>query len=267
MKYEMLKNKKHADLNLDVCGIDKNLKPGISYGPVIRENYVIECCSAGYGSVIINGKEFPLKSGDCYILLPGDTIIHKADKVYPREGVWCGVSGINIGSYLKTIGITSEQPFVKKEAFDIIYKHICAIIEINSETDAGAELRKNSHLHMIFGQLLRLSKKEESQGAYIRKALNYIEMHYNQNISVSDIATELGLERCYFSTLFKNSTGKTPHAYLTEIRIKKACMLLESSEFSIADISQAVGIESVNFSRVFKKHTGKLPNEYKKSIG
>ena len=267
MKYEILKNKKHADLNLDICGVDKDLELGICYGPVIRENYIIECCTAGYGSVIINGKEFKFKARDCYILLPGDTIIHTNDKTHSREGVWCGISGINIGSYLKTIGITSKQPFVKKEAFDIVYEHINAIIKINSETDAGAELRKNSHLHMIFGELLRLSKKEESQGTYIRKALNYMEMHYNQPLTVTDIASELGLERCYFSTLFKNSTGKTPHAYLSEIRIKKACMLFESGDFSISEVSQAVGIEIVNFSRVFKKHTGKLPNEYKKSIG
>ena len=89
-------------------------------------------------------------------------------------------------------------------------------------------------------------------------------MYYGLNITIPDLAKEVGLERSYFSTLFKAKTGKTPHAFLTELRIKKACMLIEMNTMPINEISTAVGIEPVNFSRVFKKITGVLPGQYKK---
>ena len=264
MKYEHIKDKKQADLNFYCCNRDKDLKPGVRYGPVIRDSYIIECCTDGYGSVIINGKEFIIKPRDCIILFPGDTIIHTADYQKPREGVWCSVGGIKIASYLKRAGITSEQPFAPSEAFEGITEQIENMLEIDDDTDPGAELRRNGYIHLLFSEILRHTKRIDESSLYIQRAINYMEMNYISPITVPEIAKEIGLERCYFSTLFKSRLGKTPHAFLTEIRIKKACMLIESSDIPIREIAEAVGIEPVNFSRVFKKYTGKLPNEYKK---
>ena len=44
-------------------GRDDDLNPGDTYGPVIRDCYIIECCTGGYGSLIIGEKEFELKEG------------------------------------------------------------------------------------------------------------------------------------------------------------------------------------------------------------
>ena len=65
-------------------------------------------------------------------------------------------------------------------------------------------------------------------------------------------------------TLFKKKTGKTPHAYLSELRIKKSCALLSDSNLSISETARAVGIDPVCFARVFKKYTGTVPGNYKK---
>ena len=264
MKYEHIKEKKQADLNFYSCVEDKNLEPGVRYGPVIRDVYIVECCTDGYGSVIINGTEFDIKPRDCIVLFPGDTIIHTADFKKPREGVWCGIGGMKISSYLKLANITSNQPYAPKEAFDRIVEQIRIMIEINNCEDPGAELRKSGCIHNLFGEILRYSKSSDDKGRYIQKAISIMEMKYSEKISVPDIAFELSLERCYFSTLFKEKTGKTPHEFLTELRIKKACILIENSEMPINEIAQAVGIEPVNFSRVFKKYVNKLPSEYKK---
>ena len=93
-----------------------------------------------------------------------------------------------------------------------------------------------------------------------------MEMRYAEDLSVNDIATELGLERCYFSTLFKKKTGKTPHAYLNELRIKKACALLTDGNLSISETARAVGIDPVCFARVFKRQMGTVPGKYKPDL-
>jgi len=263
MKYEKYGNSKQADLNLYICGVDENLPPGIKYGPVIRDSYIIECCTDGYGSVIINGKEFPIKPRDCFILKPGDVIIHTADTVKPRCGVWCGVKGIKISNYLSALGITSEQPYAPPEAFDSVVEQLRKMCSMIDDNDAGADLRRQSCCHALFGELMRYTNQSSDPLSYVQKALAVMEMRYASNISVNDIATELGLERCYFSTLFKKNTGKGPHQYLNELRIKKACALLTDGNLSISETARAVGIDPVCFARVFKQQTGILPGKYK----
>ena len=264
MKYEKYGNSKQADLNLYICGMDENLPPGIKYGPVIRDSYIIECCTSGYGSVIINGREFMLKPRDCFVLIPGDVIIHTADTVHPRSGVWCGVKGIKISNYLSALGITSDQPFAPPEAFDGVVAQLNKMCSMIDDNDAGADLRRQSCCHALFGELMRYTNQSADTGSYIQRAFAIMEMRYAEELSVNDIATELGLERCYFSTLFKKKTGKTPHAYLSELRIKKSCALLLDSDLSISETARAVGIDPICFARVFKKQMGIVPGRYKK---
>lgn len=266
MKYEFFGKYKQTDLNLYICDKDENLKPGVRYGPVIRDLYIIECCTGGYGAAIINGKEFPVKNGDCIILLPGDVIIHVADDKEPRRGVWCGINGMKTASYVKMLGINSDAPYAPSQAFGKITKHINKLIEMKSQNDAGADLRRSAQIHMMFGEMLRYVKKHPDNNEYVQKAINIMETKYQENLNVSVIAKELCIERCYFSTVFKQSTGKTPYSYLNEMRIKKACTLIDMGGLSIKEIATATGIEPVNFSRVFKKYTGKLPLEYKNRI-
>ena len=84
MLYEYLAKEQKEEPSVCHCGVDENLKCGEKYGPVIRDIFIVECCSGGYGSVIINNKEFFLKEGDCFFLFPKDTVIHTADNVLPR---------------------------------------------------------------------------------------------------------------------------------------------------------------------------------------
>ncbi len=265
MLYEKLNTGNGGDMELYLCARDDNLAPGVRYGPVIRDIYIVECCTGGYGSVIINGTEFPIKSGDCYILFPGDIIVHTASEKEPRRGVWCAVDGIRIASYLKRAGITSCQPFAPKEAFQGITRQIDKMIDLKSDADSGANLRRQSCVYGLFGELLRYSKPASDTDSYIEKALHVIEAKYDRIESVSEIASDIGLERSYFSTLFKAATGASPYRYLSDVRIKKACAIMASGRCKISGVAKAVGIPPENFSRIFKRYTGKTPVEYMKS--
>lgn len=99
------------------CEKEYNLLPGERYGPIIRNVYIIECCVEGYGSVTVNNKEFPVTPGDCYILLPGDTVSYTADLTEPRKGYWCAIDGMDLGFIFKKAGISSNSPFAPKELF------------------------------------------------------------------------------------------------------------------------------------------------------
>ena len=245
-------------------GSDHDLQPGARYGPVIRNIYIIECCTGGFGSIIINGRTFPIKAGDCYVMLPGDAIIQTADEVMPRRGYWCVADGARIGHYLAMAGISSDAPFAPPEAFDAIAGQLELLYQMREENDPGADLRRSACMYTIFGELLRGKTAAMDRGHIVRKAVSIMEARYNQPLTVEQIAGDVGLDRCYFSTLFKAETGTSPHCYLTGLRLEKACMLMEHEECTVAEAAISVGLDPENFARLFRRYMGVTPGEYRK---
>ena len=244
------------------CEKEENLLPGQQYGPIIREVYIIECCTEGFGSVIINGREFAVGPGDCYILLPGDTVTHTANQKDPRCGYWCALDGLDLGRYFKEAGISSETPFAPKEAFGELCGWVKKMVSEWGSGDGGEQLRETACIYGFLGELLR---KRSSSGAddWAERALGLMEAMFHEPLSVEVIAREVGLERSYFSVMFKEKTGMSPHRYLTSLRIRKACALMDGEHCSVAEAAAAVGLDPRNFARLFKKETGKTPLEYK----
>lgn len=265
MKYDRFLKKQSDTPTLCFVARDENLTPGVTYGPVIRDVYIVECCTEGYGSVIINGNEFSVSPGDCYILLPGDTIIHTADKVNARSGVWCAFSGLDVGRCLARAGIDSNNPYVPKTAFKKITDIIEKMLAVKSQNDMGADLYRTACIYEMLSVLLEGHSVSDTD-SIINKAIGVIEAQYFTKLTVADVADAVGLERSYFSTLFKQKTGLSPHGYIIKFRIQKACIMLKRGDGSVASVAEAVGIDPQNFSRIFKKETGFSPLNYKKSV-
>ena len=266
MLYERFINEKRDEPMLYYCDRDDRITPGARYGPVIRDIYIVECCTAGYGSVIINNKEFPVGPGDCFILFPGDTIIHTADVKEPRCGVWCAIDGLQVSRAVTAAGITSDAPFAPRHLFSEITKSVDAMVKMRNDTDPGADLRRTGLVYSIIGALMRCGSVTRAD-AWVQKAIGIMETQYHTELPVAKIAEECALERTYFSTLFKSRTGKSPYAYLTEIRIKKACVLMKENGMTVSDAAGSVGLDARNFARLFKRITGKTPMDFIKKRG
>ena len=184
------------------------------YNILIRNIYIIECCTEGLGTVEVNGRVFPVQAGDCYILLPGDTVVHTADPVTPRRGYWCAMDGLRAGRYLSMAGIRSDAPFAPPEAFELIAGQLEQLFRMREESDPGADLRRSACMYAIFGELLRRREAAVDRDSMIKKAVSIMEARYDQPLTVEELASDVGLERCYFSTLFKAGAGSSPHQYL-----------------------------------------------------
>ena len=244
------------------CGRDENLEPGATFGPVIRDVYVIECCFSGYGGVVINGKEYAVRPGDAYFLMPGDVVLHTADVEEPRTGVWCFVDGLQVGRALSEAGISTESPFAQPCVFKEIYREVEEIVSLEHDDSIGADFRRTACIYRILAALHKDHKKNDSY-SLITKSIGMMETQYDTHLTVDSLAAAVGLERSYFSVLFKKSTGCSPHEYLSKLRVKKACTLIREYDYPISQVAEKVGLDTANFARTFKKMTGKTPREYK----
>ncbi len=258
------KEKKTEELSVLYCEEEKDLAPGACYGPVVRDIYIVECCEAGYGSVIINGKEFAVTPRSCYVLLPGDSVVHTAAKENPRRGFWCAIDGIALGRHFSKSGISSEQPFAPPELYDELAAHLRRMAELWRSDSAGTPLLLTACVYGFLGTLLSATAAGPAEEAWLGKALGLMETRYHEPLSVAEMAKEVGLERGYFSTIFKEKTGLGPHHYLTKLRVQKAAALLADPSRSVGEVAVAVGLDAGNFSRIFKKEMGKSPLQYRK---
>ena len=95
---------------------------------------------------------------------------------------------------------------------------------------------------------------EQTTIQYLRE---YVENNYTFDISMQEVAEDMGYSDAYFSKLFKQYFNQNFTAYLTEYRIKKAKELLTDTNNSIKDISRMVGYEDSNyFAKIFKRIVG-----------
>ncbi len=93
----------------------------------------------------------------------------------------------------------------------------------------------------------------------IVQAKLFIERHFVDNIDVDNIADEACFSKFHFIRLFKNTYGKTPHRYLTYVRVEHAKELLKNGS-SVSDACYNVGFDSVtSFTGLFKRMTGLTP--------
>lgn len=116
----------------------------------------------------------------------------------------------------------------------------------------------------LYKWALTVNTNEKMQICIIR-AINYLELHFTDNLKAEEVADEIGMSRSYFSINFKKFTGKTFHEYVKKERMRVAVSLLEKSNKKITDIAKESGFEDINyFNRVFHEEMKCSPTEYRK---
>ena len=98
----------------------------------------------------------------------------------------------------------------------------------------------------------------------IVQAKLFIDRNFAESIDAGDIADEACYSKYHFIRTFKNIYGKTPHQYLTYVRIERAKELLEAGE-TVTDACFAVGFDGLgSFVGLFKRRAGITPSEYRR---
>lgn len=137
---------------------------------------------------------------------------------------------------------------------------------------SGAAFAGNLIGVLFTGQLYRwameLDTTARAETMYLQKiqfAIEYINLHLSEPVSISDLSARFSISERHFRQLFRQVTGKSPKSYQGEVRLNKCAHLLNSTELSIQEISDTLGYYSqYQLSRDFKKFYGISPSDYRK---
>lgn len=133
---------------------------------------------------------------------------------------------------------------------------------ISRASDSNIDLASESALLYAFS---RFSSDEKEKGDLVSKAVQYLEENFTEtDLSLTEVADELGYNAKYLSHIFKEKMGMSFSEYLRTLRIKHAVMLFDHGLDSVKNVAFLSGFsDPLYFSTVFKNTIGISPKEYK----
>ena len=219
------------------------------YGPAVRTHWLIHYVVSGCGTFRIKDREYKVSKGQMFVIPPFVETYYEADAKTPWDYIWVGFTA------------KSELPL---KLDDVIYcpeaEPIFEKMKKCAESDSSRTAFLCARIWDLFAVLLENRKNEIG---YVEKALGCIHSEYSNQITVQDIADRLGLNRSYFSMIFKNETGVSPVKYMVDYRMKVAASLMINQGMNVTVAANSVGYTDIfTFSKMFKRYYGISPKKY-----
>ena len=257
-------------ITLDFCGFEHCL-PRHSYGPHIRQNYVIHVVIDGKGILDFRGKRWNISKDQMFILFPGMESTYYADKEDPWYYCWIGFQGESAGKIVENIGFDPQTPVLTfKDAYKI-ENEVKRMLGARELTLDG-KLRRNAGMMEILSDMIRESARRAGNDgitniySYSEYAVRYINNHFSEKIRIQDLADHIGISRSYFVKLMKQETGMSPQEYLIETRMRRASDLLSRTNDPVRVVAAECGYDdALAFSKVFKSRFGLNPTDYRET--
>lgn len=168
---------------------------------------------------------------------------------------------------------TSNDGMHENNIYNILYK----IKLLYQKKTLYYELDIKTCIYQLWHELLTYAKdssevteksvmKSSVKTNQIKEILSYLKTHYNDTLSLHDIAEYFHLSEGHLCRMFKDVTGKTLTDYLNYYRITMSTSLLLKTDMSITQIAISVGFNNVSyFNKMFKKYMNKTPGEFRRT--
>lgn len=223
------------------------------------------------GEVLVNSIDniHLLKKNDIYFIGSGQ--LHQL--IIQKNKTCLKTFYLNIGFIMNYV----KSDIFSKSSLKMINKDICNILKDIENTISYSEdvkaCRFLGSVLLLLGLIgeevkcLRMIKKANTNSKTFSNILHFINLNYDQSMSLSQLSDLFGYTPQYMSSLFKKNVGKTFYEHLISLRLAKAKYLLVSSDKKIIDIAYECGFESErSLTNMFKNFHGQTPSNYRKKL-
>lgn len=285
IKY-IAENDRDALWGLSVCSVGyQKVEPYAPYPPTkhhkeylfspakgrVLQEYQLLYIISGEGELSTeNGGTHPIKTGDMFLLFPGEWHSYHPNPQTGWEEYWIGFQGTNIDQRVKANFFSVKSPIYHIGLNDTIMELYRNAIETATLQQAYFQQLLAGIVNHLLGLMFMTSQNRTLMDSvqvpdFIVRARNYMQEMTEENISMPDVAQHLNISYATFRHLFKKYTGLSPAQYFINLRLHRAKELLRSTDIPIKNISYKLHFENPEyFATLFKKRTGVKPSEFRK---
>lgn len=237
-----------------------------------RLDYQLIYVVSGKAHFHFNDKEEIVTAGHMVLYRPKEPQKYEYYLQDQTEVYWVHFTGGNVKNLIRSYGIEDNQKIFYCGSSLEYQNHFRLMIEelqlCRDNYPEMLEMHLRQILITLHRQLKSDTKIENNMLAEeMDKAMLYLNKHYNEDISIEEFSSSLGMSTSWFIRNFKQYVGSTPMQYLLSIRIVNAENLLENTDYNLTEISRIIGYDNpLYFSRIFKKQKGLSPSEYRKNL-
>lgn len=216
-----------------------------------------------------HAKDIPLKAGDLFLLFPGEWHTYHPTGKNGWKSYWIGFKGKNVDDRVKAGFLSVDKPIYHVGfSADIIRLYEEAYKRAQEEAPYSQQILAGIVNHLV-GLMYALERsmelsKDHTRVDMINLARLRIRESLEADLTIQQIAEDLGVSYSNFRKLFKEFTGISPALYQQDLRLQRAKELLATTSLSIKEIAYRLRFESPDyFSSKFKIKTGKKPSEFR----
>lgn len=231
-----------------------------------RELLLWQYTVSGCGMVELDGKKYPVNPGEAFLLtIPEKHLYYLSETPGEWEFLYLAVEGdeaMRIVRQLRQIRPPVSTAYASPETVKLAWELIGRAVENDFSTAVEAsKLAYSFMMSLICGST---ASGNSSGNDLLHKLHQFCISRISEDLSVEDMAVFSGYSRSHFCRIFRELSGKTPHGYLLELRMRMAARMLLNGT-SVKETAALCGFtETGYFCKVFRRFTGTAPAAFRR---
>lgn len=241
------------------------------YAPHTHDTYVVGAIVAGCETFVLRGERRYATAGDLCFVHPGE--VHDGEPhgegyayrmSYPDLGLMQDVAAQITGEVQLSVPYFPE-PIVRDP--ELAAQFIVAHRTLDSADHLAGDERYLSVLALMLRRYAQIGAPSQVGGepGPVGRVRDYLDMYFTENVDLQTLAGVAGLSRFHLIRAFRKETGLTPHAWLTDRRIRAARPLLAAGK-APGDVALECGFaDQSHLTRAFKARVGVTPGRFRQA--